>query len=221
MFEKLKLKSISKTIASMKLNRFVKDLENSIGKTLLHDTIIMEAYVDIINGDTIIHGKNSVVDQGLIGIINYLSGSGVGSPYQLASYNWGGRSTYMVIGTDTTHTTSHGTNSLTAPIGSPPGTIPNTQSGATYGPPTTSPGTFQIQWTATWNASTVSGTLGEVGLYLDLMGGPTLQGFNASPSQSVALCSRMASADGKFTSFTINNVVPLSIAWTFQLTYAT
>lgn len=219
MFEKLKL---NKTIASMKLNRFVKDLENSIGKKLLHDAIIMEAYVDIINGDTIIHGKNSVVDQGLIGIINYLSGHTVTSPYQLASYNWGGRSTYMVIGSDTTHTTSHGTALLTAPTGgAQPGTIPNTQSGSTYGPPTTSLGTFQIQWTATWNATTVSGTLGEVGLYLQLMGGPTLAGFNVTSSQSVALFSRMASADGKFTAFTINNVVPLSIAWTFQLTYAT
>lgn len=219
------INNIGKMIASMKLNRFVKDLECSIGKKLLHDAVIMEGFVDITNGNTVIHGKNSVVDQGLVGIINFLSGQSV--PYQLSTYpiasvNWSGSPppyhTYMLIGSDTSNGTTHGTVALSTPIGTPaPGTRPNSQSGINSIPGT---GQWQVQWTATWNAGTIPAvTLGEVGLYLYIQ--PTLQTFQASPSSATTLFSRMASADLKFTAFPINNSVPLSIAWTFRLTYAT
>jgi hypothetical protein len=222
-FDKLCINSISRTIASMKLKRFVRDLETNIGKKLLHDAVIMEGFLDITNGDTVIHGKNSIVDQGLVGITNWVSGNNMynGTPY-IGSYGWNGSppgyQTYMVVGSDTTHGTSNGTTTLQSPIGAAPGTKPNSQSGATSAPAS---GQWQIQWTATWNAGTIPAvTLGEVGLYLYLIS--SLQSFGASNSgPSTLLFSRMASADGKFTSFTINNAVPLSIAWNFRLTYAT
>lgn len=220
---KLNLNSIGRTIASMKLNRFIKDLETSIGKKLLHDAVIMEGFLDITNGDRVIHGKNSIVDQGLAGIANWISGQNLPctSNYFLGSYNWAGSpppyQTYMVIGSDTTHGTSNGTTTLQSPIGSAPGTRPNSQSGATSNPAT---GQWQIQWTATWNAGTIPAvTLGEVGLYLWLV--PSPQGFQSGTGATTLLFSRMSSMDGKFTAFTINNAVPLSIAWNFKLTYAT
>lgn len=219
-FGKLGINSISKTIASMKLNRFIKDLETNIGKKLLHDAVIMEGFLDITNGDTVIHGKNSIVDQGLAGIINWASGNTV-SASALGSYYWQGSppnySTYMVIGSDTTHGTSNGTTALSSPIGTAPGTKPNSQSGANSNPAT---GQWQVQWTATWNAGTLPATtLGEVGLYLYIQ--PSLAAFQTTTiSAGPNLFSRMASQDGKFTAFTINNTVPLSIAWSFRLTYA-
>lgn len=223
-FDKLSINSISKTMASMKLKRFVKDTETSIGRKLLHDAVIMEGFLDITNGDTIIHGKNSIVDQGLAGIANWISGNTMGytaGTNPLGSFNWAGSppsgSTYMVIGSDTTHGTSNGTTTVQSPIGAAPGTRPNSQSGSTSTPAS---GQWQVQWTATWNAGTIPAvTLGEVGLYLYLV--PATQSFQSNAASATYLFSRMASADGKFTAFTINNAVPLSIAWNFRLTYAT
>jgi hypothetical protein len=227
-FGKLSINSISKTIASMKLKRFVRDLETNIGKKLLHDAVIMEGFLDITNGDTVIHGKNSIVDQGLAGIANWISGNTIaynGSAYPLGSFSWNGSppgySTYMVVGSNTSQGTSNGTTGLQSPIvmggGGGTGTKPNSQSGATSTPGV---GQWQVQWTATWNAGTLPATtLGEVGLYLYLI--PATQGFQAGAGATTLLFSRMASADGKFTAFTINNAVPLSIAWNFRLTYAT
>lgn len=225
-FNKLSINSISKTIASMKLKRFVRDLETSIGKKLLHDAVIMEGFLDITNGDTVIHGKNSIVDQGLAGIANWISANNIpcGGNFYLGSYGWNGSppgyQTYMVVGSNTSQGTSNGTIGLQSPIvmggGGGTGTKPNSQSGATSTPGT---GQWQIQWTATWNAGTLPAvTLGEVGLYLWLV--PATQGFQSGAGGQTLLFSRMASADGKFTPFTINNAVPLSIAWNFRLTYA-
>jgi hypothetical protein len=195
--------------------KYIKDLECSIGKKLIHDTLMMECHVDIINGDTIIHGKNSVVDQGLIGILNYLSCFSYSSGAAASNGFTGVSNSYMVIGSDTISGTTHSTTALVAPIGG--GTRPNSQSGATSSP---AAGQWQVQWIATWNAATVSGTLGEVGLYLNLTSG--LVAFGGNPGGGTTLlCSRMAVADGKFSSFSINTAVPLSIAWTFKLTYAT
>jgi hypothetical protein len=212
------MKFSNKIINSMRLKQILKDIECSIGKKFLHDIVLMEGIVDIVNGNRVVHGKNSVVGQGLIGLIDFLSGVNFVSNSG-ASVNWSTITTYsyMVIGSDTVTGTTSSTTALTTPIGSGTGTKPNTQSGATSNPAT---GQWQVQWTATWNPGTVSGTLGEVGLYLFIQ--PTLMGFGGQVNQALnSLFSRMAVADGKFSSFSINATVPLSIAWTFKLTYAT
>ncbi len=207
----------------MKINmkRFAKDLSNKIGKKFLRDAVVMEGYIDIINGDTVIHGKNSIVDQGLIGMINFLSGQ-QDSDQGYFSQGWPTLHitalSYMIIGSDTSSPTTHSTTSLTTPIGPSPGTLASTQSGITSNPTDSQ---WQVQWSATWGAGTVSGILGETGLYLRFTQG-TLATFGTSFSaNSTLFFSRMASADGKFTAFTINTSVPLSVTWIFRLTYAT
>lgn len=205
----------------MNLKRVIKSINNignSIGKRLINDAIIIEGFVEITNGDTHIKAKNSIVDQGLIGIINFMSAnSNNGDP---PSFNWvtptAGNST-MILGSDTTHGTIGTTTALTTAIGAP--TIANTQGGATSNP---AAGQWQVQWTATWNPATIanSPTLGEIGLRLYII--PTLQAFGASTTAtSNTFFSRMASFDGKFVSSTIDNTKPLLITWTFLLTYAT
>jgi hypothetical protein len=203
-----------------RFRHYIRNIENNIGKKLVHNMAMVEGFVEISNGNTHIRSKNSVVDQGLIGIINYLSGAtfGGGGSSQGGSSGWYSMgNSYIVIGQNTSTGTLHSTTALTTPIGGAPGTKPNSQVGVQSNPLA---GQFQIQWTATWNPGTVSGTLGEVGLYLYIVN--TLLSFGATGMGGTTLLfSRMASADGKFTSFSINTAVPLSIAWTFLVTYAT
>ena len=95
--------------------------------------------------------------------------------------------------------------------------LPSSISGAITNPST---GVFRTQWIATWNAGSIPAvTLGEVCLYLGVSG--TLLAFGGTVSSGGALYSRMASADGKFASFTIDNTKAVTVTWTFQLTYVT
>ena len=126
----------------------------------------------------------------------------------------------IYLGTNTTIATFPNMASLVAPIGASPGTGPNnfaTSNGSiTNG--------YQIVYTATWNAGTVSGTIGEMALY----GIYTETYYTGTPSSSprpnwgthTGMLSRLSVADGDFSAFTINTAYPLVIAWTVQFLFA-
>jgi len=122
----------------------------------------------------------------------------------------------MYIGSDTSTATTVTMTSLVSPIGTAPGTGPNTNSysGAYYSTSTTP---VVITYNAIWNAGTVSGTLGEAGLYLSINTGGLTNGATAS---SPGLASRLSAADGSFTAFTINTAAALTVTWTVSLVYA-
>jgi len=126
----------------------------------------------------------------------------------------------IYLGTDTSTKTTISMTALVSPIGSSPGTGPNSfsQSSSTQLLSNGSADTF----TATWNAGTVSGTIGEMALYADVITSPCTggqSGYQMGIGTS-GMISRLSVADGDFSAFTINTSYPLVIAWTVQFLFA-
>jgi len=189
--------------------------EYNVEKASVGDFIGIRGTVKIENGEHIAIGRNHWVGQGLetIGAFLVWSGWNSGGPYGFygAVLNWN-----IYIGSDTSTTTTVGMTSLVSPIGTAPGTGPNTNSySARYYSTSTTP--MVITYIATWNAGTVSGTLGEAGLYLTMNANGVTNGAYAS---SPGLASRLSAADGSFTAFTINTAAALTVTWTVSLVYA-
>jgi len=125
----------------------------------------------------------------------------------------------IYLGTDIAIPTAYNTTALTFPIGIAPGTAPNTLIGSTSNP---SNGVFQITMTATWNSGTVSGTVGEIALYLNVLTAGNLKAFgwsaNYQPGAAI-LASRLSVADGSFEAFLIDDTKPLVVTWTLQVIF--
>ena len=200
---------------------FKRGLRKKFG-TLVKDAVIIEGIVEITNGDTHIIAKNSVVDQGLAALVSLLSinaypGDSLAPAYLFSSAT---SNSSMRVGSNTVTSTTNATTLLAAPIGAGIGTAPNSQ---TISNSTPAAGQWQVTYTSTWNAGTVSGTLGEVGLFLRIWTaaqGLQPAGGTAAVATSNTMFSRLASADGKFTSFAINTAVPLAISWIIRFTFA-
>jgi hypothetical protein len=179
------------------------------------DTIKITGLVRIIQGGKVVAEKrNHFVNTGLISLINYLGVERTTSDFYGHAYNWSASpfsQGFIVLGTDTTTATVPTMESLTSPIGTAPGTKANSQSLACSNP---SSGVYEVTYTATWNAGTVSGTIGEIGLY----------GYAAYILGSISSASRMVSrlsvADGDFTAYTINTSLPLTVQWVVRFSFA-
>ena len=109
------------------------------------------------------------------------------------------------LGSDTTTPTTYELETLLSMIDvAPTSFVPSTDN--------PSAGVYRAIWTAVWNAGTISGTVGEMGLFCNIqktLGTPTI----TLKSLTATMWSRLSSADGDFTSFTINETVPLSVEW--------
>ena len=131
------------------------------------------------------------------------------------SYGWAAKSCYMVIGSDTTTNNTVSMTQLVVPIGTAPGTIPTTQTFVT----SSDTGYYKVTYTGTWTAGAVSGTVGEVGLYL--RGVSSALGVNSGFQVSgLYLWLRLCNADSHFASFVINESYNLTVAITIQFTFA-
>jgi hypothetical protein len=185
------------------------------------ESIKIKGIVEIINGDTHIVAENKFVQSMLIWLTNMTSISyfnlagNMGIRYYASTSNWD-----VYLGTDTTTPTSYNTTALSFPIGTVPGTVANIKLGYTTNP---SSGIFRTIFTTTWNAGAVSGTVGEMALYLSVKN--TLQTFAWSQSfttfttqEPKQLVSRLAAADGSLAPFNINIANPLTMNWTVQYT---
>jgi len=191
------------------MTNMITEINSGIASKNISDTLSLIGVAVIENGNNKVTGRNHWVGQGLETIGSYLSYTG-GSLYP-APYNWN-----MYIGSDMTTPTTVSMTSLVSPIGTAPGTAPNSKSvsGAYY---STSTIPIVLTFIATWNAGTVSGVLGEVGLYLIInIAGLTGGSVTSSPG----LASRLSVADGSFTAFTINTAATLTITWKINLIYA-
>lgn len=113
---------------------------------------------------------------------------------------WGGTdSWYIRLGTDTTTSTTPDLTALVSEIT----TNPNSKTGESSD---LGNGKFEIKYVCTWHAGTVSGTIGELGLYL-------YQETNIPSGSGTELCNRLSSADGEISSFTIDDSKSLTIEW--------
>ena len=176
--------------------------------------IVITGSVEITNGPK--HAgpyRNHFVDSALAALMyilltNYSSYSN----YKIAPLN----PQTIYLGTNTTTKTTASMTALVAPIGTAPGTGPNNWNNALQ---LLSNGSA-VTYTATWNAGTVSGTIGEMALY----GSAATQSVTGSTavnwSSGSVMLSRLSVADGNFSAFTINSTYPLVIAWTVQFLFA-
>lgn len=183
------------------------------------DTIKITGEVLILQGGKVVRkSRNHFVNLGLINLINLLSCGGLYSTSDVPAYNWANAtSTFIVLGTDTTTATGATMSALVAPIGAAPGTKANSQSIANGSP---AAGQYEVTYTATWNAGTVSGTIGELALYL--WGYSALYGAggtNYNPDAAY-MYSRLSVADGDFTAYTIDTTLPLTIQWRVRFSFA-
>ncbi len=158
--------------------------------------------------------KNKWVDAGLKGLLsaflcNYTKVIGYAWSYSSKSY----------LGQDTTTTTAHNMTALVDPIGAAPGTAPNSTSGEDISNPAT--GQWHTAFISIWNAGTVSGTVGEVALYLRpydiLMAGWTRRDTGLTFSE--AMVSRCSVADGDFSQFSIDSSKSLTVYWEVMISY--
>jgi len=175
-----------------------------------HTAKIVGEY-ELINGDTHIKARNKYTLAFVIMLINKLT-----CVYNSTYGNYVGGITEMYIGTDqSTQTKYNSPTSLVSPIGTAPGTAPNSISTA-YSSPST--GVYKFVTTASWNAGTVTGTIGEIAMYgygTTTLGSVNM-GYGSLPT--VQMLSRLSVADGEFSATTINVAQVTSVAWSIQLT---
>lgn len=183
--------------------------------------ICIGGYVEIINGDTHLQEQQNKLVQTVYAWFSNMTSCYAYSHPGNTNDTWSLMTNgyQMYLGTDLTTPTLYNTTVLTSPIGTAPGTAPNTTGGTVTNPSTAA---FRILFSATWNAYTVSGTVGEMALYLRLMS-PTILGFgwqkSGTATETLQLASRLAVADGSMSPFAINTASPLTINWTIQFSY--
>ena len=179
-------------------------------------------FVEIINGDTHLQEQQNKLVQTMYAWFSNMTSCSALVHSSNSNDTWSLMTNgyQMYLGTDMITPTLYNTTVLTSPIGTAPGTAPNTTGGTVTNPSTV---VFRILFSATWNAYTVSGTVGEMALYLRLMSS-AIQGFGwtkyVPATEPLQLASRLAVADGSMSSFAINNAAPLTVNWIIQFSYA-
>jgi hypothetical protein len=182
--------------------------------------ILVEGLVTVRQGKKVIaRARNHWVDQGLRGLISQIIWSlwNNASSSLTYAYPWY-NSWKMYLGSDTATPTTTTMTALTAPIGTAPGTSPNSQSASVKDGSTD--GIWSVTYLATWNAGTVSGTVGEIALYLRALDNAAFQWQASGNLQpSVVMASRLSSADLDFSSFVIDTTKPLTVEWKVQFSF--
>jgi hypothetical protein len=181
----------------------VTETDNEIIDKDISDILSLIGIVIIENGENKVIGRNHWVGQGIETIGGYLVGGASN-----------GAASTIYIGSDTTTATTVSMTALVNPIGTAPGTAPNSFS-SSYSTNIDSTVPGKATYSATWNTGTVSGTLGEVGLYVKGYGGLSGSSYATNP----ALASRLSAADGSFTAFTINTAAALTVTWIVSFVY--
>jgi hypothetical protein len=191
-------------IHNHKIINMATKINNKIIDNNISDNLSIVGIVVIENGENKVIGRNHWVGQGLETIGGFLAGGASN-----------GATSNIYIGSDTLIPTTVSMTGLIVPIGSAPGTAPNTLN-VSYSTNINSIIPGIVIYNATWNAGTVSGTVGEVGLYLYGYGGLSGSTYATNPG----LGARMAAADGAFTPFVINTSVALNVSWFIRFVYS-
>ena len=186
-----------------------------MGKTLMGHRLVVKGYVEVRNGDKLLfRSRNHFVGVNIISLANTFSSfAGLTTQPSMPIYGFTSLDSFMVIGTDTATSTVWGTTGLTAPIGTAPGTKPNTQACTLSTDNSTK---AKITLTSTWNAGTVSGTVGEIGLYSYAL----YETLSSTATTANGLISRLSAKDADFTAFTINTANALAITWVIEFSFA-
>lgn len=171
------------------------------------------------DGDTIVDdAKNKFTDIGLKNLRSALCFAGTNEVYHGYTFYGNARSfgpggLVIYLGTDESTGTTPGDTALQSPIGSAPGTEPDSMDGIVPSQP--SPGEYKHGIVATWYSGSVSGTVGEIGLYhdnvRDLPYGWVCD--NEPCASNNGMTNRLSTADGEFSSFTIDESKSITVQW--------
>lgn len=192
-------------------------MHETLTKTMAEDqhigvdaSVLVSGHVRIENGDRVIEGKNKITSRFLRELANYIGGHTYSDNHGAMNQYYNNTSyIYMYLGTDTTTPTNSSTDAMIAPIGP-------TKCSTITGTAWQTGNACNVQWMATFNPGTVTGTVGEIGLYL-YGDGATLNSFMATYAiQGSFLAARYAVADSEFSAFTIDTTKPVIVVWTFK-----
>lgn len=181
----------------------------------LMETIKITGIVRIMQGDrVVVEAGNHFVNQGLMALISLLSISIHGGTSFAPAREWTTSRAYCGIrlGSNTTTPTTNLMTDLVTPFGP-------WASSASLSNSNPDLGVYQVTYTSTWDAGSVSGTIGEVGLFLYIWDGLQAAG-GTSGTPAKRLASRLSVADGDFTAYTINPALPLTVQWIIQFSFA-
>jgi len=172
-------------------------------KVKVKNSIKVEGFFLIKQGDRVVKTKNHLLDLFMEKLVDWLINDlAWGSRYCGGpSRDW-----TIGIGSDTTYTTSPTLLSLYELISDAP-TIKTI-----VGKVNPAMGVWQAQWRVTWDAGTVSGTIGEVGIWF-----MRLVAWDGTAREMRA---RSSVADGDFSPFTIDPALPLTVEYWLQFAFA-
>jgi hypothetical protein len=189
------------------------------------DEVQIKGYVTIWQGEgknkklIVKRAENHFVDAGLKGLVSALVCKKLSVTTNYI-YSWS-HTPKIYIGSDVDTVTTHETSALIAPIGNAPGTAPSAISGADLTNP--SSGVWRTSYTAVWYAGTVSGTVGELGLYLRPFTMFTAGWEIATGvliTYSSAMVSRLSNANADFSSFVIDPSKSITVQWDIEVSFA-
>lgn len=179
----------------------------------MHNTIKFSGDVSIENCDNIQKQcHNHLINNGFrtlfdILCLNYINMPFVFSGSTVYYYHFPANSWYIHLGIDTTTVTTPTMTELTSLIVVEPS---SKQIIVTDG---TDDGHYIITYRCIWDAGTISGTIGEMGLYM--RAGEHTSEWNAvnTYTPQVKMIARLANADGDFESIVINEEQPFIVDW--------
>jgi len=183
------------------------------------DRIKINGLVSVFQGDgenkkiIIDRAHNKWVKNGLRGLLSHFVTKYYFGVYALAA---DASRLSIYLGTDNSTSTTHSLTALVSPIGASPGTAPSSTNGE--GITMISDGHWRIAFSAVFNLGTVSGTVGEVALYLGMPQALVPEGYVDGAFTKV-MVSRCAVADGDFAPFTIDPSKSLAILWEVFISY--
>lgn len=161
------------------------------------------------------HFTNAMVK----GIYSYLLGShlSVFSPsFSFHTFTTFSNGSYISLGSDTTTITDASTTGLTSDLG----VLPTISARGIIDVTDNNDISFNIS--STWAKNTISGNVGEIGLYMRPFTQTTYQWVLNTPNSynyPQVLCARYAEADGNMTSFTIDTSKSLVVIWNIGVFY--
>lgn len=184
------------------------DKNNTQGLNI-DSTLMVSGEVTITNGDTHIVAKNKICSGLLMNLSNIVGSYNMSA--NAFTYNFAPSENGIIIGYDTVTPTTARTTQLTGPT--------TQRNPFIYGATSQNGNDYLLTVTAMFNPGQVSGVCGEIGLFYASSASQTATASRTAPGRSAnILWARLASADGEFTSFTINPVKPLVIVWTLKFT---
>lgn len=165
----------------------------------------IQGKVTMKSGDKIIfqNKTNHFVDHALLGIMSILASKT--ASINLPTYTWN-----IIVGTDTTTLTTHNMTDLVAPIQNEGVSIaPNIKN--VFLLDDSANNHWGITFNAIWNAGTISGTIGEMGLWLLMPNNTTFQWTSNTPVSGMA--SRLSVADSDISAILIDDTTITTLDW--------